>query len=160
MMPLPAMAGWIWILVEHSLSLGLMLYWLPAASAHCSQKEMRALLQHWAPGQGQGIQWLVELSDMSCHVQGGAWWWHHIQQKKEGGTRAMVRSVHHNPALSEQHIPSSYYGIQLNYEARVTEFLSPKVLPQGFQHTRDCSCSTGFLSLFFHFCGQIASKKI
>ena len=159
-MPLPAMAGWIWILAEHSLSLGLMLYWLPAASAHCLWKEMRALLQHWAPGRGQGIQRLADLSDMSSHVQGGARWWHQIQQRKEGGTLAMLHSVHHDPAISQQHIPLSYHGIQLNYEAGVTELLSPKILPQGFQHTRDCFCSTGFLSLFFHFCGQIASKKI
>jgi hypothetical protein len=81
---------------------------------------------------------------MSFHVQRGARWWHHIQQRKEGGKRATVRSVHHDPALSKQHITSSYYGIQLNYEAGVIELLSSKVLLPGFQHPKDCSGSTGF----------------
>ena len=154
-MPLPAVAGWIWILVEHSLSLGLMLYWHPTASAHCLWKEMMALLQHWAPGEGQGIQWLAELSDMSFHVQRGAWWWHHIQQRKEGGTLAMVRSVHHDPALSQQHVPSSHLGKQLNYEAGVTELLSLKVLLQGFRQTRGCSGSTGFCLYSFTFVAKL-----
>jgi hypothetical protein len=59
----------------------------------------------------------------------------------------MVRSVHHDPALSQQCVTSSHHGYQLNYEAGVTELLF-KVLLQGFQQTRDCSGSTGFISFF------------